>query len=46
MQISKILEFSSKAGMTPIMKINLLENGIDNLFYKEYFTSKANSINM
>lgn len=46
MQISKILEFSSKAGMTPIMKISLLENWIDNLFYKEYFTSKANSINM
>lgn len=46
MQISKILEFSSKAWMTPIMKINLLENWINNLYYKEYFKSKAESINM
>jgi len=46
MQISKILEFSSKAQMTPFAKIELLENWVDNLYYKEYFTSKKWSISL
>lgn len=37
MQISKILEFSSRANMTPLDKVRLLYNWIDNLVYKYYF---------
>ena len=46
MQISKILEFSSKAQMNPSVKVDLLKNWVNNLFYKEYFESKANSIKL
>jgi len=37
MQISKILEFSSSAQMTPLEKVELLSHGVDNLVYKKYF---------
>jgi len=40
MQISKILEFSSSAWMTPLEKVNLLYNWVDNLIYKEYFFNR------
>jgi len=44
MQISKILEFSSSAGMTPLDKVHLLCNWVNNLVYKEYFHMKIKNI--
>jgi len=46
MQISKILEFSSTAQMTPLAKVNLLYTWVNNLVYKEYFKSKIKNIQM
>jgi general secretion pathway protein F len=46
MQIAKILEFSSSAWMTPLEKVNLLYNWVNNLVYKEYFKEKIRTIEM
>jgi len=46
MQISKILEFSSKAWMQPDQKLELLLSWVNNLVYKEYFKDHNKTINM
>lgn len=44
MQISKIVEFSSAAQMTPYDKVGLLKNGVDNLVYRNHFKNNHEKI--